>query len=341
MKSEPASSEVAVTVVTIFFNGETFLDEAVHSVLSQTFAAWELILVDDGSTDRSSDIARQYAVRYPEKIRLVEHAGHQNRGMSASRNLGIRAGRGKYIALLDCDDVWHPEKLARQVEILDRHGEAAIVYNATMRWFSWTGKPKDAAKDEPRPLGVAPGRLVYPPEMIPRFLRDEGQTPATCSILIRREAIESVGGFEEAFQSLYEDQAFFYKLFLRQVAFVQRGHWDWYRQHPESCCQIASGGTGMTPLHPVHGKFLDWFAHYLAATGIYDSSVDAALERALRPFHQPWRYRAEHALATAWGTIVRGGLTDWLRLLAGRVARKVLPAGVYQRLRDACHGRAR
>ncbi len=161
-----------------------------------------------------------------------------------------------------------------------------------------------------------------------------------------------MGGFEEAFQSLYEDQAFFYKLFLRQVAFVQPGHWDWYRQHPESCCQIASGGTWMTPVHPAHRKFLDWFAHYLAATGICDPSIDAALERALRPFHQPWRYRAEHALATAWGTIVRGvatawlaigrgALTAWLRLLAGRVARKLLPPGVYQRLRDACHGRAR
>ena len=161
MKSEPARSEVAVTVVTIFLR-ETYLDEAIRSVLSQTFAAWELMLVDDGSTDRSSDIAQQYAVRYPEKIRLVEHAGHQNRGISASRNLGICAARGKYIAC----------SLRRRLA----PGEAGATgrdprpasrpQSSTMSpwWFSWTGKPKDAVKDEPRPLGVAPGRLVYPPK---------------------------------------------------------------------------------------------------------------------------------------------------------------------------------
>ena len=101
-----------------------------------------------------------------------------------------------------------------------------------------------------------PGRLVYPPEMIPRFLRDEGKTPAICSVLIQREAVETVGAFEESFRSLYEDQAFFYKFFLRHAVFVQPGHWDWYRQHPESCCHIiASGGTWLTPTSSVRAIF--------------------------------------------------------------------------------------
>jgi glycosyltransferase involved in cell wall biosynthesis len=316
MTFEPRNREAAVTVVIIFLNGEKYLGEAIRSVLGQTFIGWELILIDDGSLDRSSDIAQQYAAGWPHKIRYLEHPGHQNRGMSASRNLGIRSGRGEFVAFLDCDDVWHSEKLERQIEILDRYPEAGMVYSATIRWFGWTGRPEDAANDQPRPLGIVPGRLVHPPEMIPRFLRDEGKTPAICSVLIRREAVESVGGFEESFGSLYEDQAFFYKLFLRHVVFVQSGHWDLYRQHPESCCYIASGGRWLTPQHPAFGQFLDWFDHYLSATRIFDRSITIALRRARRPFLQPRRYRVERALAARWGSA---------QALARRLARKILP----------------
>ena len=67
-------------------------------------------MVDNGSTDRSTDIALQYAAHYPGRVRYLEHAGHQNRGMSASRNLGIKNAAGAYIALLDADDVWLPQK---------------------------------------------------------------------------------------------------------------------------------------------------------------------------------------------------------------------------------------
>jgi glycosyltransferase involved in cell wall biosynthesis len=316
----------------IFLNGEKFIREAIQSVVIQTFDSWELMLVDDGSTDGSTRIARDFAAEHPRKIRYLEHPGHENRGMSASRNLGFRAGRGEYIALLDCDDIWHPEKLARQVEILDRHDDAAMVYNATLRWFGWTGKPEDAAKDHPRPLGVVPGRMVYPPEMIPRFLRDDGQTPAICSVLIRREAVESVGAFEESFRSLYEDQAFFYKFFLRHAAFVQSGHWDWYRQHPESCCNLASGGTWLTPLYPAYGRFLDWFDRYIKTTQFHHRSVNRALERARRPFLQPRRYRVERSFALVGGRA---------RVLAQRLAKKMLPSGVYQRLRALRAARAR
>jgi glycosyltransferase involved in cell wall biosynthesis len=85
------------------------------------------LLVDDGSTDASTKIARRYAEQYPERVRYLEHDGHQNRGMSASRNLGIRHAKGKYIGFLDADDVWLPEKLAEQTTILSLYPDAAMV----------------------------------------------------------------------------------------------------------------------------------------------------------------------------------------------------------------------
>src|ERR1044072_153968 len=105
------SGKVLVSIIIIFLNAEKFIEEAIESVLAQSYDEGELRRADGGSTDRSKEIAQRYARRYPEKVRYVEHEGHMNRGMSATRNLGIREARGELIAFLDADDVWLPEKL--------------------------------------------------------------------------------------------------------------------------------------------------------------------------------------------------------------------------------------
>ncbi len=104
-----------ISVVMIFFNSERYITEAIDSVLAQTFTDFELLLVDDGSTDTSSAIARDYVDRYPTRVRYLEHEGHANRGMSAARNLGLRNAVGEFVALIDSDDVWRPNKLAEQL----------------------------------------------------------------------------------------------------------------------------------------------------------------------------------------------------------------------------------
>src|SRR5438128_2284668 len=104
-----------VSTVMIFLNAERFMQEALDSVFAQTWERWELLLVDDGSTDDSREIAKRSAAEHPAKVRYLEHPGHENRGMSASRNLGIRHARGAFVAFLDADDVWLPAKLAEQI----------------------------------------------------------------------------------------------------------------------------------------------------------------------------------------------------------------------------------
>src|SRR5262249_43659184 len=120
-------SEDLVTVIVIFLDEARFIREAIDSVFAQTHQQWELLLVDDGSRDQSSGIARSIADQHPEKIWYLEHAGHQNLGMSASRNLGIRHAKGKYIAFLDADDVWWPVKLEQQLAILRAYPSAEMV----------------------------------------------------------------------------------------------------------------------------------------------------------------------------------------------------------------------
>jgi glycosyltransferase involved in cell wall biosynthesis len=83
-----------VSVVVIFLNAADFIEEAIESVIAQTFADWELLLVDDGSTDASTGIAKAYAARHPGRVFYLTHEGRENRGMSASRNLGHSARAG-------------------------------------------------------------------------------------------------------------------------------------------------------------------------------------------------------------------------------------------------------
>src|SRR5215469_15347588 len=100
------SNQPLVSIVVIFCNASCFLREAIDSIFAQTYNNWELLLVDDGSSDGSTAIAYRCSERHRRRVRYLQHSGHANRGMSASRNLGIRNARGAYIAFLDADDAW-------------------------------------------------------------------------------------------------------------------------------------------------------------------------------------------------------------------------------------------
>ena len=120
-----------VSVVMPFFNGASFLHESIASVASQSYDRWELLLVDDGSTDGSANVARSWVADRPARMRYLQHADAANRGISASRNLGIRHASGELVAFLDADDVWLKDKLARHVELLAARPEAGMMYGRT------------------------------------------------------------------------------------------------------------------------------------------------------------------------------------------------------------------
>ena len=120
-----------VSVIIIFLNEERFLCEAVESVCAQTFGDWELFLGDDGSTDASAAIAQQLAATRPDRITYLTHAARENRGMSASRKLGLALARSEFVAFLDADDRWFPDKLERQIGLFAEHPDAQMVCGAT------------------------------------------------------------------------------------------------------------------------------------------------------------------------------------------------------------------
>lgn len=274
-----------VSSIIIFFNAERFFEEAIESVFAQTYENWELLLVDDGSTDGGTALARSYAERYPEKVRYLEHEGHQNRGMSATRNLGIRHARGEYIAFLDADDVWLPNKLERQVALARSNPSAALIYGKTLYWQSWTGAPEDSQRDAIPDTYVPADTLYSPPTLlILSYPLGEALPAGPSDFFLRRDAVESVGGFEEEFPKMYEDQAFLTKLYLDFPVYVSGDCWGRYRLHPDSCCATThrAGEYDRVRLY-----FLNWFENYLNRRGIDDSELRSLLKKAFFPYRYP------------------------------------------------------
>ena len=113
------SGSPAVSVIMPVWNAAATLGEAADSVLAQSRPDWELLLIDDGSTDGSRELAEGFAARDARARVLGDGV---NRGPAAARNRGIRAARGRWIAFLDADDRWRPEKLAVQIGYMERAG---------------------------------------------------------------------------------------------------------------------------------------------------------------------------------------------------------------------------
>lgn len=289
-----------ISVITPFFNTGPYLSESIESVLRQSFEDWELILIDDGSSDDSPKIARHYAQRYPEKITVLEHPGHANLGSSVSRNLGAEAARADWLAYLDSDDIWLPDKLAEQVRISREHPEAALIVGATLYWRSWDGS--DPARDElvlvggrqgPDPGRNTPNDTVIPPPRLLSLLyplRVGAAAPSVNTILVRASLVRQVGGWEKRFRTAYDDQAFLAKLYLETPVYVASTCCDMYRQRPDSIMTLELGPKD----YDQHRQnFLEWFERYLSARGLEGSEAWRELQGALRRYRHPLRDRAD------------------------------------------------
>lgn len=291
-----------VSVIMPFLDARPFIAEAIASVRAQTYPAWELWLVHDGSTDGSAEVARTCADRDPARIRLLEHPDARSHGASASRNLGLGRAAGEFVAFLDADDVWEPGNLAEQVRRLQAVPEAGALYSRTLYWHSWTGGAGRTRDYTPR-LRVEAGRPIPAPRFLELCIRGRAAVPCTCSILIRRSVIERVGGFEERFPGLYDDQAFYAKLFAGTTVLPVDGCWSRYRRHPGSTTMTADRERRFRPWR---AAYLSWLQQYVGR----DPALAAALGPALR--HELWRCRHP---AADW-------LLDQLSFLRRRLQRR-------------------
>lgn len=283
-----------VSIITPFFNTPVkFFQEAIQSVFDQTYSNWELILVDDGSTDLITRQALSFASQNPGKIYYYEHDQHINLGHSAARNLGIRNAKGKYIAFLDSDDVWKEHKLERQVPILENYPDVGMVYANTKYWFSWTNHPNDVKRDFIPKLGLPAETIIDPPALLPLFLNGEAAVPSMNTLLVRKDVVDKCGGFEEIFRSLYGDQHFYAKVCLHERVYVLDECVDLYRQHAKSTTGKAFSANNETAGRKF---FLEWLEAYMRQQEISNLQVWRELRREMWRLNLPEWFPANSRL---------------------------------------------
>jgi glycosyltransferase involved in cell wall biosynthesis len=277
-----------VSVITAFFNEETFLKESVQSVIAQEYDNWEMMLVDDGSTDDSTWIAKAYAEQYPGKIFYLEHDDHSNRSTAASRNLAISKCRGELVAFLDADDVWGSEKLLKQVEIMCSDANIVLLLEASEYWNSWD---TNGGNDIIIQVGKETDKLFEPP-VLAEFLYPLGKGAAPCpsAIMARRRFLIKHGGFESGFKGkyqLFEDQAFLIKFYLHEKVYISSLCNNRYRQRTGSCVQkVTQEGN----YHIVRKYFLSWLELYIESYNITDKKVRHLFKRASEQYKHPMVY---------------------------------------------------
>ena len=204
-----------ISVMIPVYNSARFLQEAIESVLAQTYKDYEIIVIDDGSTDNTKEVLAPYCDR-------IRYIYQQNQGASSARNKGIRYSQGEYIAFLDADDIWLPEKLHIQVDYLDNNQEIALIYSWAL-WVDVNGRPLNKRNRSNRSL---PTGDIFNILFVRNFI-----TPS--SVMIRKRMLDTVGLFDESLTHA-EDHELWLRIAREFKGFGINKYLCKYRDTPQS-----------------------------------------------------------------------------------------------------------
>lgn len=313
----------AVSIILPTFNRLEYLPAAIESVFGQTFAEWELIVADDGS----SGDARSYLQSLDDprvKVLWLPHTGRP----SLVSNVALREARGDHVAFLDSDDLWLPAKLAVQLESLRRHPERGWSYTR-FALVDGSGRPLVASNhgDWPAPSGW----------ILEKLLKEE-TVIAQPSVVVRRQLLERLGPFDEDLVMCYDDELWFRLAAHSEIDGIDqsltlvRRHaqhsgsdviaWRDRRRVFEKALRASGGGHLDSTLHRLRAEMSAGLAKSQAASG----KRAGALSTLLRSFPHSWRYPAcwlSALLATG-----RSCAPSALRTLLRRYRRHRHPPGI-------------
>jgi glycosyltransferase involved in cell wall biosynthesis len=215
-----------VSAVIPAYNTERYLRRAIDSVLAQTYRPIECIVVDDGSTDRSAQIARSYG----ERVRCI---AQRNAGASAARNTGIQAAQGEYIAFLDADDYWLDTKIEHQMRVLADNPGLSLV---STHW-TWLSSTTDPARADFKGPAFDPAAVQLLPGWDSLLLEPYLGTP---TVVVATAVARAVGGFDTALRSA-EDVDFFLRVCDDKPYAILKQSLLGYQLRPGSLTRTESG----------------------------------------------------------------------------------------------------
>ncbi len=210
-----------VSIVIPNYNQARYVSDAINSVLAQTYSSYEILVVDDGSTDDSREVLAGFGVQ-------IRYIWQENQGLAGARNTGIRAAQGEFLALLDADDIWLPDFLRTMVSIADAYPEAAVIYCCAQGMAV-------GGQDLPQTFG---GPVVASAHLYQSILRANWIIPST--VLMRRSVIEAAGLFDQSLRSC-EDWDLWLRLLPKAVFVGVPGCLVRYRLHGSSLSKNLAG----------------------------------------------------------------------------------------------------
>lgn len=206
------------------YNSERYLAQTIESVTRQTLPDWELVIVNDGSTDGTEAIVK----RYEKKSLPVVYFYQKNKGFGAARNKAVELSKGDWIAILDHDDLWFPDKLLWQSRSIERHPEAKLFFSNS-EWFRDDGKVAKKTIEE----GKLPAGILKEP--FTRLLGD-GCFIDSETVVAEKKALRELGGFNERYRYIV-DYDMFLRLAKRYPIYYEDRVMAGWRMHPSQATQ--------------------------------------------------------------------------------------------------------
>lgn len=294
-----------VSVIIPAYNAASYLAETLASALGQTLADIEVIVVDDGSKDNTAEVVRGFpAARYVHQ---------KNAGVSAARNTGAANAHGEFLAFLDSDDLWHPDKLRQQVEALRQHPGSV---------FSRT----EAASDPARQAEIQFGQRASgaPHELIPDF-HSSFLVPylTTSTVMVRRTAFEEAGGFDTSLR-IAEDVDFYLRVLVRHPLVIKMTQALVYKR-PVPGSLGDDSVAGYHQLIKVYDRFL---ACHPQARGVIGAQrIEQAYHKLYldlarshlwigenrQAWQAAWQARKHGPSSASWPLMAKACVPNWLR----------------------------
>lgn len=304
-----------ISVVIPAYNAERTVLETVESVQKQTFSDIEIIVIDDGSTDRTVEIIQRIR---DERLKICSY---KNGGLPVARNRGISHANGEFISFIDADDLWTLDKLELQLAALQQHPEAGVAY-------SWTSYFIDGQEQSIFPYNpVFSEGNVYDKLLVNNFVASGS------NILARRKAIESVGEFEPTLKSC-EDWDFYIRLAAKWHFVVVPKHQILYRQslntltskvevmEKEALRVVERAYEAAPPKYQsLKNQSLSWVYEYCTQQYLKKSSNDfSAANQAGQKLWQAIRLHPQILLGDYAPNLIKWLLKKWLLILISKMS---------------------